>query len=138
MFSKACKNVFFFLFYVMPIFVIQEHKASHLHWDFRFEYNGVLKSWALPKEPPTRSGIKRLAIQVDDHELSWADFEGIIPEGNYGAGEVKIWDKGNCEILSYEPQKKIELVLKGKKLFGKYLIVKLKNGRQNTFIFFKK
>lgn len=121
----------------MPLFVVQEHKASHLHWDFRFEYDNVLKSWAIPKEPPTTPGIKRLAIAVEDHPLEWADFSGVIPEGNYGAGEVKIWDKGKCEILYYEPDKKIELILHGKKLKGKYVLVKINDEKANTYLFFK-
>jgi len=107
----------------MPIFVIHEHHASHLHWDFRLEMNGVLKSWALPKKPPRSKTIKRLAIQVADHLRSYADFEGEIPEGNYGAGKVKIWDKGTYRLIEKTP-KKIEVELKGKILQGKYVLIK--------------
>lgn len=106
-------------------FVIQEHHARHLHWDFRLEKNGVLKSWAVPKGPPEKKGIKRLAVQVEDHEISYKDFEGIIPEGQYGAGTVKIWDKGTYHIKS-ESSKRIVFELQGKRLKGKYSLVHLK------------
>lgn len=122
----------------MPIFVIQKHHASHLHFDFRLEMQGVLKSWAVPKEPPTKKGIKRLAIQVEDHDLSYANFEGIIPEGNYGAGKVEVWDNGTYELIK-KSEKEIEFELKGKKLKGKYVLVKTNYGNkpEKSWLFFK-
>ena len=120
------------------IFTIQEHHASHLHWDLRLEMNGVLKSWAIPKSPPTTKNIKRLAIQVEDHPLDYAKFKGTIPKGNYGAGEVKIWDNGTYELKEKNP-KKIEINFNGKKLNGNYVLIKISYGNkpEKSWLFFK-
>lgn len=112
----------------MARFVVQEHHARHLHYDFRLEKEGVLKSWAVPKGIPERKAIKRLAIQVEDHALDYIDFEGIIPEGQYGAGTVKIWDRGSYELES-ETDKRIVFRLNGKRLKGTYSLVHLKENK---------
>ncbi len=109
------------------IYVIHEHHARNLHWDFRLEMQGVLKSWAIPKQPPRTKGIKRLAIQVEDHPLDYAKFKGTIPEGMYGAGKVEIWDNGTYELIE-KKKDKIEIELHGKKLKGKFVLVKTKYG----------
>ena len=122
----------------MFIFVIHKHFARNLHFDLRLEMDGVLKSWAVPKEPPTIKGIKRLAIQVEDHPLNYANLEGEIPKGNYGAGKVEIWDAGTYELDDLK-RDKIEFELHGKKLKGKYVLVKTKYGKQKdkSWLFFK-
>ncbi len=107
-------------------FVIQKHQATHLHYDFRLELDNVLKSWAVPKEPPTQPGIRRLAVQVEDHELSYIDFEGTIPEGEYGAGNVEIWDKGTY-TLKNRTDKIIEFTLNGSRLKGNFALVNFKD-----------
>ncbi|MGB9758493.1 MAG: DNA polymerase ligase N-terminal domain-containing protein [Thermoproteota archaeon] len=112
-----------------PIFVVQEHWASHHHFDFRLEMDGVLKSWAIPKEIPVERGVRRLAIQVEDHALEYADFEGVIPEGEYGAGKVLIWDKGTYELVE-KSESKIRFKLLGRKLKGTYQLIKFKGGNQ--------
>lgn len=117
-------------------FVIQEHRATHLHYDFRLEMDGVLKSWAVPKGLPTNLYQKRLAIQVEDHSLDYIDFEGIIPEGNYGAGVVKIWDKGYYELKNRNDSE-IEFVLKGERSTGRYVLIKPKNFKKNEWLFIK-
>lgn len=116
-------------------FVVQKHYATHLHYDFRLEMDGVLKSWAVPKEPPTGSGVKRLAVQVDDHELSYIDFEGTIPEGMYGAGKVEIWDKGTY-TLKHRNKDKIQFTLHGEKLRGDYVLIRFRGDK--NWLFFKK
>lgn len=117
----------------MPRFVIQEHHATHLHYDFRLEMDNVLKSWAIPKGIPLTKNIKRLAIQVEDHSLQYINFEGEIEEG-YGSGKVLIWDNGNYELLKRE-DKTIEFVLNGKKAKGKYVLLFWK---EKNWILFKK
>jgi DNA ligase D-like protein (predicted 3'-phosphoesterase) len=117
------------------LYVIHEHHATHLHWDLRLERDGVLKSWAVPKEPPTESGIKRLAVQVDDHALAYAKFKGTIPEGQYGAGEVKIWDSGTYEPIEWT-DKRIVVNIHGKKLKGEFCLLKFRPPK--NWLFFKK
>ena len=112
-------------------FVIHEHHASRLHYDLRLEMDGVLKSWAVPKEPSTDPAVKRLAVAVDDHGLSYASFEGEIPAGNYGAGQVKIWDNGNYALLERESGKLV-FRLEGKKLRGAFCLIRLKGGKMSS------
>ncbi len=120
------------------IYVIQEHNATHHHFDLRLEMGGVLKSWAIPKDPPTDSKTKRLAIQTEDHPIDYADFEGTIPEGLYGAGTVKIWDKGTFIPIKIE-EKEIIVDINGKKLKGLFVLLKTSfKGAKNTWLFFKK
>ena len=118
----------------MPRFVIQEHHARKLHYDFRLEMDGVLKSWAVPKVPPKKPGLRRLAIQVEDHDLDYIDFEGEIEEGSYGAGLVRIWDLGTYDIESRK-ESKIVFRLRGKKLTGCYTLVKMKWGKDQWLLF---
>lgn len=120
------------------VYVIQRHDASHLHYDLRLEEDQVLKSWAVPKKPPLNKGIKRLAVQTEDHPLGYEKFEGEIPEGQYGAGEVKIWDKGTYIPLEITPLKRI-LNIKGSKLQGEYGLIKLnkKDPNDKNWLFFK-
>jgi len=121
-----------------PVFVVQRHDASHLHYDFRLELDGVLKSWAVPKQLPKKAGIKRLAIQTEDHPLEYADFEGEIPEGEYGAGKVEIWDKGTFELRKRE-EKEIVVTLEGGELKGDYVLIGTKYGNEGKgWLFFKK
>lgn len=122
-----------------PIFVIQKHRASHLHYDFRLEKDGVLKSWAVPKEPPQEVGIKRLAIQVEDHSMNFANFAGEIPKGEYGAGLVEVWDKGYYIPIKFE-HREIIFELKGRKMEGTYCLLKLKPkvSQDKNWLFFKK
>lgn len=126
-------------------FVVHEHHASHLHYDFRLEVEGVLKSWAIPKGPSMNPDEKRLAIMVEDHAIEYGTFEGIIPEGNYGAGAVVIWDEGSFFPVGDEnPAKQLQkgrfsFELRGKKLKGTFSMVLLKGrGKGNQWLFMKK
>ena len=112
------------------IFVVQKHDASHLHYDFRLAINGVLASWAVPKGPSMNPAEKHLAIRTEDHPLEYAEFEGVIPEGQYGAGTVMVWDKGTYDPKSNVPpdqklaQGKIDVELHGFKLRGGFTLVR--------------
>src|SRR5688500_16956864 len=128
-------------------FVIQKHAASHLHYDFRLEMRGVLKSWAVPKGPSMNPADKRLAMMVEDHPFDYKDFEGIIPKGNYGEGTVIIWDEGTYELTGAETNDKkaqekellsalhkgnLRITMHGKKLKGEFVLVKSNDGKQEN------
>lgn len=133
-------------------FVVQEHHATHLHYDFRLEHKGVLKSFAMPKTPSLNPAEKHLAIMVEDHPIDYQYFEGVIPEGHYGAGKVKIWDKGKYSVKNADTRNDsekaiqaglknglLEIVLHGKKLKGTFVLVKMKNfAQKDSWLFFKK
>ncbi len=118
-------------------FVIHEHHASRLHFDFRLEMDGVLRSWAVPKGPSLNPADKRLAMLVDDHALAYGRYEGIIPQGRYGAGPVVIWDSGTYEVLGDEAPEaqfdrgSLKFILKGKNLRGEFALFQFK-GRGRT------
>ena len=120
-------------------FVIQKHEASHLHYDFRLEIGGTLKSWAVPKGIPFAKGEKRLAMHVEDHPISYRDFEGVIPKGQYGGGTVMVWDYGTFQTQSQTPAKdlaggKLHFILKGKKLSGEWYLVRLKKDEKQWLL----
>jgi DNA ligase D-like protein (predicted 3'-phosphoesterase) len=132
----------------MPRFVIQQHHATSLHWDFRLEVGGTYKSWAVPKGPSTDPRDKRLAMAVEDHSIGWGDFEGTIGEGDYGAGPVIVWDRGSYENLRDEPMEHAlaaghaSFWLEGEKLTGgwslrrtdgrRWLLVKRRDEHANS------
>jgi DNA ligase D-like protein (predicted 3'-phosphoesterase) len=118
------------------IFVIHEHHASHLHWDLRLEMEGILKSWAVPKDPLlTLEGKKILAVEVEDHPLFYGLWHGTIPPGNYGAGTVEIWDKGTYDLIE-KTDKGFVIKINGKKLNGTFVLFKFKPPK--NWLFFKK
>ena len=110
------------------IFVVQKHFARNLHYDFRLEMYGVLKSWAVPKGVPEKPGIKHLAVMVEDHPLEYANFSGVIPQGEYGAGLVEIWDKGTYEMVE-ATEKAYKIMMHGKILKGEYVLFNFKNDK---------
>ncbi|MHA2429249.1 MAG: DNA polymerase ligase N-terminal domain-containing protein [Candidatus Hermodarchaeia archaeon] len=116
------------------IYVIQRHEARNLHWDFRLERDGVLISWAVPKEPPTEKGVRRLAIQTEDHPMEYASFSGEIPEGEYGAGTVELWDQGTYDTKKWE-EKEIIVVLNGKRLNGQYCLIRFQKVKYGWLFF---
>jgi len=117
------------------IYVIQKHDATRLHYDLRLEMDGVLKSWAVPKIPPVEKNLKRLAIQTEDHSIEYADFEGDVSEGNNEKETVEIWDKGTYEIEESDTDK-IVFHINGKKLKGRYCLIRFK-GQDKNWLFFK-
>lgn len=134
------------------VFVVQKHAASHLHYDFRLEMDGVLKSWAVPKGPSTDPSVKRLAMMVEDHPYDYRNFEGIIPTGEYGAGTVIVWDEGVYEPVEMESKSKkeqekfllkeleagsLKITLFGKKLKGQYALVHTKGRGENSWLLIK-
>src|SRR5919201_383710 len=126
-----------------PRFVIQKHDASRLHYDFRLETDGVLKSWAVPKGPSTDPREKRLAMPTEDHPLDYADFEGVIPEGEYGAGTVIVWDSGSYRNLGEEPVERMledghaTVWLEGSKLRGGYALTRIGKGKRERWLLVK-
>ncbi|HEY5753743.1 MAG TPA: non-homologous end-joining DNA ligase [Chthoniobacterales bacterium] len=119
-------------------FVIQKHAARRLHYDFRLELDETLKSWAVPKGVPFVKGDKRLAVQVEDHPVEYAGFEGIIPEGQYGGGTVMVWDKGTYEIIDGDLRRgKLHFTLHGHKLRGEWILVRIRDAEQNQWLLIK-
>jgi DNA ligase D-like protein (predicted 3'-phosphoesterase) len=131
-----------------PIFVIQKHHATTLHYDFRLEADGVLKSWAVPKGPSMSPKEKRLAVPTEDHPLDYADFEGVIPEGSYGAGTVLVWDRGAYRNLTEKEGRKIGVAealgrghvsfwLEGEKVRGGYALTRFRTGKGEAWLLVK-
>ncbi len=132
-------------------FVVHKHDASRLHWDLRLELDGVLKSWAIPKGPSLNPSDKKLAVMVEDHPMDYRTFEGVIPEGNYGAGPVMIWDKGTYHAAHVPGRRESDKALKaglakghisiemeGERLKGEFALVRLKKGQENSWLLLKK
>ena len=131
-----------------PLFVIQQHDASNLHYDFRIEVDGALKSWAVPKGLSTDPGDRRLAVRTDDHDLDYADFEGVIPEGEYGAGTVLVWDTGEFENRTEDDDEPVDIgsaldnghaviCLHGKKLSGNYTLQRFRDDDDKLWLIIK-
>jgi DNA ligase D-like protein (predicted 3'-phosphoesterase) len=132
-----------------PIFVVQKHAASRLHYDFRLEVDGVLKSWAVPRGPSLHPRDKRLAIPTEDHPLEYRNFEGLIPEGQYGAGRVIVWDTGTFRNITQRDGQpvpidqaiengQLAIWLEGKKLKGGFALTRIRDGRKPVWLLVKK
>jgi DNA ligase D-like protein (predicted 3'-phosphoesterase) len=127
-----------------PVFVIQQHDATSLHYDFRLEVNGAMRSWAVPKGPSTDPRDKRLAMQVEDHPMSWNEFEGRIPEGSYGAGAVIVWDRGSYRPLTDDDfgraldEGHASFWLEGAKLRGGWSLRRIRAGEKPQWLLIKK
>ncbi|MEW5746775.1 MAG: DNA polymerase ligase N-terminal domain-containing protein [Nitrospirota bacterium] len=122
----------------MPCFVVHEHHARHLHFDFRLEMEGVLKSWAVPKGPSMNPADKRLAVMVEDHPLEYGSFEGTLPEGSYGAGAVALWDRGSCALRKGSiAEGVIEFQLEGEKLKGGFVLTRMR-GKEKEWLLIKR
>src|SRR5205814_1332934 len=125
------------------VFVVQKHQASRLHYDFRLELDGVLKSWAVPKGPSVRPEVRRLAVQVEDHPVEYADFEGIIPANNYGAGPVIVWDRGTWRSAKAGDPRvalargTLEVELRGYKLRGRWTLARM-GGKEKEWLLLKR
>jgi bifunctional non-homologous end joining protein LigD len=120
----------------MPLFIVQRHRARTLHYDFRLEHNGVLKSWAVPKGVPEEPGVKRLSVQVEDHSIEFGDFEGTIPKGDYGAGEVIIWDRGSYDLQEWLDDR-IVVTLKGSRVQGVYVLLRFPRQGDKAWLLFQ-
>ena len=132
-----------------PVFVVQKHDASRLHYDFRLQVDGVLKSWAIPKGPSMNTRDKRLAVPTEDHPLEYRDFEGIIPEGEYGAGRVIVWDTGTFRNITKRDGQlvplhqaiengQVAIWLEGKKLKGGFALTRIRDGKKPIWLLVKK
>src|SRR5438067_2033460 len=118
-------------------FVVQKHRARTLHYDFRLEKDGVFKSWAVPKGIPQAIGPRRLAVQVPDHALEYGSFEGTIPEGQYGAGTVEIWDEGTYDLLEWSDES-ITFTLRGHRLHGTYSLIRFQGKGPRDWLLFRR
>lgn len=121
----------------MSLYVVQEHRARSHHFDLRLERDGVLKSWALPKGMPLEPGIRRLAIEVEDHALEFGSFEGRIPEGEYGAGTIEIWDRGEFDAIEWTADT-IVVEIRAGRVSGRYALVRFAKGGDNAWLLFKR